>query len=62
MRKHIFMTLAQAHLTDKTPKNDSQNDGDDIPTFRDFLEYILVTNETGYIWLLWLILCAVALL
>lgn len=47
LRKHIFKTLAETRLTEKTPNSDSQYSGDDIPSFSDFLEYILVTNYTG---------------
>lgn len=47
MREHIFTTLAEANLTERRPNSDSKN-SDDIPTFRDFLEYILITKYTGY--------------
>ncbi|XP_063887507.1 carbohydrate sulfotransferase 11-like isoform X2 [Scylla paramamosain] len=46
MREHIFTTLAEANLTERRPNDDSKN-SDDIPTFRDFLEYILITKYTG---------------
>ena len=48
LREHIFTTLAEANLTERRPNKDSQNSGDDIPTFRDFLEYILINKWTGY--------------
>ncbi|MPC26733.1 Carbohydrate sulfotransferase 14 [Portunus trituberculatus] len=47
LREHIFTTLAEANLTKRRPNKDSQNSGDDIPTFRDFLEYILINKWTG---------------
>lgn len=47
LRKHIFMTLATTHSSNKSHQQVPPDSGDAIPAFRDFLEYILVNNYTG---------------
>lgn len=47
LRKHIFMTLAKTPPPNNTHHKVPPDSNDPVPTFSDFLEYILVNNYTG---------------
>ncbi|XP_050716022.1 carbohydrate sulfotransferase 11-like isoform X2 [Eriocheir sinensis] len=47
LREHIFQTLGKTPQSYKSHQKVPPNSGGAVPTFSDFLQYILVTNYTG---------------